>query len=217
MRYLFIAILTILIVNTSWAFDRRTETAVWDPSGDPLPSDNICDRPRPIYESLERNIWDAACGGDQKEDSDFANDIFGPDDDEGTDWDDDAGWDDGAGWDDDHQPPWDPERDRINRKKREWTDGLAYWLINNWVAQYASPNGKRSIYLDDEMMRNLYYNSNIFGPQVEECLSQRLFDDFENNVNLINGENYDRALTWNAGALRDCYNYVTGRKPPWVR
>jgi hypothetical protein len=207
--YLLIILLSILCFpNISFSFDRRTDTAVWDPSGDTPPS-NLCDQPRPIFDLPKAAMWDSLCDNKvRQEESDNDDSSYFDFDFEPIPEGDDPYFaqpgDDVELW---SPREWNPYEEDFREAKRNWSKDLAFWIVYNWVQIYRSGQGQ-SIYLDYQVMRDIAMNGDYFGEALEQCLAKDIYNDFSNNSNLVNSENYERLLHWNAGHLRDCYRRV---------
>jgi len=60
-----------LYCSTAYSFDRRNETATWDPSGTSSHNSNPfdCSNPRPT-DPIGETIWDSACSNQDSDDFD---------------------------------------------------------------------------------------------------------------------------------------------------
>lgn len=199
-----VVVLTVFFVVflSTQAFSERWDGATVDMSGSGSSSgSNICDQPRPIFDTGKAMMWDSLCGGNTQQPEPNPRINPRPDSTPPFDW---------EQWQRDFNRDWDnpaddrAARERYNREVKAWADDFSGWLIYS-MPQYF--NYHPDVAADLSQLRQDLYNPILRG-RVQRCLSNRVANDTENIRNLMNLGDDDRLIGYHVMAINNCYRQV---------
>jgi len=63
-------------------------------------------------------------------------------------------------------------------------------------------------YLDSNMIRDLQINVDWYRDTMLNCVSNNIYNDFNNNTNMANTDNQYMLLHYNASVMSNCYRMM---------
>jgi|GEM_PF-2998243 len=207
MKKVCILLSTLLLVLLSTPlFAARWDGATVDMSGGSSSGSNICDQPRPIFDTGKAMMWDSMCGGNNTPTPQpQVTDPYEPSRDnsqpEELDWD---------KWQEEFNRDWDQPaddrqaRERYNREVKKWANDFSHWLVYSMPAYFNyHPDTAANLF----ELRNALYDANLRG-RVQRCLANSVANDTNNVKNLMNQGNDDRLIGYHVMAINNCYRQV---------